>query len=180
MSVKQLDPAINYLIFDQSKLTPATPNQLNLTQPSVLSGIQSLLLNEILPRYSFNDYTKTPRGPLAILLLSADMPGTLNYVRDKLNSLIFQSNIDAENSLNAVLSSRVEQLLQNALVDSGGKANAQEINRLKAKVTEFKRVSSDLWKFDAVKIIDGVDRSLEYLKKTVDSLKGNWKFLKQG
>jgi len=108
------------------------------------------------------------------------MPGTLNYVRDKLNSLIFQSNIDAENSLNAVLSSRVEQLLQNALVDSGGKANAQEINRLKAKVTEFKRVSSDLWKFEAVKIIDGVDRSLEYLKKTVDSLKGNWKFLKQG
>jgi len=173
MSVKQLDPAINYLIFDQSKLTPATPNQLNLTQPSVLSGIQSLLLNEIMPRYSFKDYTKTPRGPLAILLQSADVPGTLNYVRDKLNSLIFQSNIDAENSLNAFLSIRVDQLLQNGLVNSGGEANAQEINRMKAKVTEFKRVSSDLWKLDAVKNIDGVDRSLEYLKKTVDSLKGN-------
>ncbi len=178
---KQLESSINYLTFDQTKKKITKLDQLDLNNPSVLTSVQNLLLNEILPRYSFSDYTQTPIGPLAIIMQSVDMPNTLNNIRDKINSLIFQSNINAENNLNMVLDSRIEQLLKNSIVNSGTELTFKAISDLKAKVTEFKRISSNFWKLDEDKkfdSFDSIDKSLEYLKKKVDGLKGNLKFLK--
>ena len=63
----------NYLVFDESNRNPYFANnvdtykKLNLSDATVAVGIQSFIRDEVMPRYSFNDYSKIPKGVLKFL-----------------------------------------------------------------------------------------------------------------
>lgn len=69
--IKQpLADLVNYLTFDESSRNSnfANPNdnykRLNVNDATVATGIQSFIRDEVMPRYSFNDYSKIPKGKL--------------------------------------------------------------------------------------------------------------------
>lgn len=172
---KQLEPLMNYLTFDQTKFTGN--EALSLTQSNILTGIQDLLVNEVIPRYSYDDYTATPTGPLAILLTSVDMPGTLNYIRDKMNALIFESDVNAKDTLTFKLNARIDQLLRRLLSQQGKQNTFGAISdlRLKLNVQDFSSFSTDLWSMDPKDpnvVGQNLFKALDLLKKNVDSLTG--------
>lgn len=170
---------MNYLTFDQTKLTGNAA--LSLTQSNILTGIQDLLVNEVIPHYSYNDYTATPQGPLAILLTSVDMPGTLNYIRDKMNAIILQNNVNAKDLLTFKLNERIDQLLGKLLAQNGKQKTFDAIIdlRMKLKVQDFSSFSTDLWTLnpnDPNVVGQNLFKALDLLKKNVDSLTGKNEF----
>lgn len=121
---KQQDSMINYLTFDQSVTNQniqqnTASNKLDLSSPSTLTGIQSLLINEILPRYAFNDYTNAPQGPLAIILQSIDIPGVLSDFRERLNTFILKQDKNAGEKLMSSIDSRIEQIIRTQMILQG-------------------------------------------------------------
>ena len=168
---------MNYLTFDQKNFTGSAV--LTVNQSSVLTGIQDLIVNEVIPRYSYDDYTAPPQGPMAIMLRSVDMPGPLNYIRDKMNSLIFQSNVNAENNLKSSLSKRIDVLLGKALSKSGQQVSASSIDDLRKtlNVPILNTFSTNLWSMDPKnpdEVGQNLIKALDLLKKNVDSLKGKY------
>lgn len=117
-------PVLNYLVFDESSRNPFFANstgdsysRLNLSDASVIMGIQSFLKDEVMPRLAYNDYTKIPKGPLAFLRVSADVPDVFNLVRDNVNKVVNQSNPRADAILDQLVLNRVQQLIQDTLLN---------------------------------------------------------------
>ncbi len=121
---KNEDPVVNYLVFDESvqnpKFNKKDPNDkythLNLKDASVVIGIQNFIRDEVMPRYSYDDYTKIPKGPIAILRPSVFMPDVLDKVRSAVNSFVYKNNTHAELVLEQLTNSRVQQLIQDTLM----------------------------------------------------------------
>ena len=138
------------------------------------------MVNEIIPRYSYNDYTKTPRGPLAIFLKSVDMPGPMNSIRDRINSIILKSNSQANIDMNKAIETRIQELVKGLLKKSNKDVSQASVTDLVSKlnVEKLDRFSTSLWnlklsnKTQDIQIA-GLIKSLEALKKNVDSLKSN-------
>lgn len=124
---KNSTPIVNYLIFDESnrnpkfKDDPNRPNdsykRLNLSDASVVVGIQNFIRDEVMPRYAYNNYAKIPKGPLALLRPSIDIPGVINSVRDRVNTFIAQNDTRASNALDKLTSNRIQQLVQDTLLN---------------------------------------------------------------
>lgn len=61
---------VNFFVFDESYRNPNFANisdnykKLNLSDATVAMGIQSFLRDEVIPRYSYNDYSKMPKGEI--------------------------------------------------------------------------------------------------------------------
>jgi hypothetical protein len=158
-------PFMNYLVFDESNRNPKFNDsnanrtddkykRLNISDASTVMALQDLLRDEIMPRYSFNDYSKTSKGPIAILRPSVDMPGPLNYVRNKLNNLLLQTNDQSLNILSQMSSTRVQQLIQDTIINIIAKENLPNLDNLKAQIdlvvsglnlADQKDFSSPLW-----------------------------------
>jgi hypothetical protein len=118
-------PVINYLIFDESTQNPSfkvspDPNEkytrLNLNDASVIMNLQNFLKDEVMPRFAYNDYTRVPKGPLAILRPSLDIPDVLGAVRDKVNVLVNQNNAQADAILERLVGNRIQQLIQDTVL----------------------------------------------------------------
>jgi hypothetical protein len=118
-------PVINYLVFDESDQNPkfrVSPdpnekfNRLNLNDASVVIGIQNFIKDEVMSRFAYNDYTKIPKGPLAILRPTIDIPDVLASVKDKVNVLVGKNNAQADAILDQLVNNRIQQLIQDTVL----------------------------------------------------------------
>lgn len=166
-------PVVNYLVFDQSNKNPnfdankpGDNKKLNLTDPGIIMGIQNFLRDEVLPRYSYNNYAKIPKGPLAILRPSVNLPDILNQVRDKVNNFVNSNSALVNDILDRFNSNRVKQIVQdnilNIITNQKWPINVpiEDLKVLTDKLVEklnispLKLFNSDLWqliptKFDS-------------------------------
>jgi hypothetical protein len=119
------EPVINYLVFDESDQNPnfkVSPdpsekyNRLNLNDASVVMGFQNFIKDEVMSRFAYNDYTKIPKGPLAILRPTIDIPDILTTVKDKVNLLVERNNAQASAILEQLVSNRIQQLIQDTVL----------------------------------------------------------------
>lgn len=182
---------VNYFVFDESYRNPNFANfsdnykKLNLSDATVAMGIQSFLRDEVIPRYSYNDYSKIPKGPLAIMRPSVNMPNTLNNVRNKVNGLIDRR---ADNILDQLQNNRVEDMVKDTLLyliannllnttitpDNLTQTITQLIDKL--NLSDLKNFSTPLWSLEAVNVTDdnndpsGLMRHLNALQSNSDKL----------
>ena len=188
MLPKQQDSMINYLTFDQSTTNENIQqdidnNKLDLSKQNTLTGIQSLLINEILPRYAFNDYTKTPQGPLAIILQSIDIPGALTDLRNQLNSFILKQDSNAGEKLMSSINSRIEKIIRTEMIMQGLDDDDTKLVadfKMKLKVTEYEGFTPPLWDLQLSNILgDTQIKKMPFdLYQTMVTLNDNLKMIK--
>jgi hypothetical protein len=180
------DDIVNYLVFDQSNIN--SDDRLNLSDAGTVMKIQDFIRDEVLPRYSYNDYSKIPKGPLAIMRPSVNMPDILNGVVSKINSIINSQIPDAANILDDLINSRIQQIIKDTLlylIASGklpqnGDTLDQTIDKViqQLKIQDIKLFSPSQWNLiinslpDEIKTNDptALISHLEALKNNSDAL----------
>ncbi|RNA43047.1 hypothetical protein BpHYR1_042911 [Brachionus plicatilis] len=103
-----LKSSLNYLTFDESELSDSLYTNLNIGDPSVLTGIQSFVRDNAFLHFSFNNYNLIPKGPLAILNPSVNMPDVLNSLRNRVNTFTSDLPLSIQEDLTR---SRIDKIL---------------------------------------------------------------------
>ncbi len=170
----------NYLVFDQTNYS--TKGFLDFTQSDVLMGIQDFIRNSVIPAYLNNDYVYIPKGPLAIFMQPISMPGTLNRVKNKFNSLLSLNRTSSQQAdqLNSLISSLVRSIVADEL-NNDLLLNISNLNYTLSKLnifdgknfTDLDSYSISLWNKYALNVTNdalNVNKSLDLLEANLAKL----------
>ena len=115
--------SIGYLTFDETEFLTNAQSSLNISDPSVLTGIQSFIRDNVFLHFTFDNYKIVPKGPLAILNPSINLPDVLNSLRNRVNRftsdlpLSIQENL-MRSRIDKILSETITSLIKQGKLDS--------------------------------------------------------------
>lgn len=103
--------SVSYLTFDEIGLNNPQLS-LNINDPSVLTGIQSFIRDNVFLHLTFDNYNIMPKGPLAILNPSINLPDIFNSLRNRINRFTSDLPLSTQENL---MRSRIDKILSQTI-----------------------------------------------------------------